>query len=281
MHIFDDVADAYMRTPKFRGLALNTKRIYGDGLVTLLDTFSTMPVHIIDRPMVIDFRDRHYDQPGKCKLALSTLSNVLGFAFDRGWVNGNVAKGIGDLPPSEPHKRWSLEEVDRFLATAPTHLVTAVTLALYTGQRRSDLVKIRWADYNGRTIYVKQKKTGKELWIPVHPRLKTHLDAIGQHGEMIALTSTGERWQADYLRAVVLAHCRKVGLLGRTIHGLRKTTASVLGEMGCTVLQIMAITGHSSIKEVMRYTEEVEQRRLADQAMKKWSDGNGDSSEAG
>jgi len=276
MRTFDDVASAYMRTPKFYSLAQNTKRIYGDGLATLLLTFSTMPVVRIDRPMVIDFRDQHYATPGKCKQALSTLSNILGFAFDKGWVTINVAKGITDLPPSIPHKRWSLAEVDRFLASASMHLITAVMLALYTGQRRSDLVKIRWADYDGRTIYVKQKKTGKELWIPVHPRLKMHLDALERRGEMIALTSTGERWQADYLRAAVLAHCRRIGLLERTIHGLRKTTASVLAEMGCTVLQIMAITGHSSVKEVMRYTEEVEQKRLADEAIRKWSDGHAD-----
>src|SRR5262249_9336262 len=129
MRTFDDVADAYLRSPKFHSLAHNTQRMYCDGITLLLVTFSTMPVKLIDRPKVIDFRDLHYDPPGKCKIALSTLSNVLGFAFDRGWVTLNVAKGITDLPPSTPHKRWSLTEVDRFLVSAPAHLVTAVMLA--------------------------------------------------------------------------------------------------------------------------------------------------------
>lgn len=274
MHTFEEVAAAYMSTPRFRGLAMNTKRIYMDGLVTLLATFETMPVEVMTRPMVLDFRDRHYDCPGKCKIALSTLNNVMKYAFDKGWISVNVAANVGDLPPSTPHKRWSMEEVRRFIDTAKPHLVTVVMVALYTGQRRSDLAKMRWADYDyeGRTISVKQKKTGKELVIPVHPALKLHLDTRAQHsGDNILLTSHGDRWQPDYMRAMVLAHCRRIGMQGRTIHGLRKTTASVLAEMGCTVLQIMAITGHTSVKEVMHYTEEVEQRKLANEAMQKWS----------
>lgn len=280
MRLFEDVADAYIKSPTFHKLAQNTKRIYLDGLVTAISRFETMPITYIDRPMVIDFRDQLYDSPGKCKIALGALSNVLKYAFDHGWVTANVAFSIGDLPPSVPHKRWSMEEVNGFLSTAPSHLYVAVLLAVYTGQRRSDLVKIQWSDYDGRTIYVKQKKTGKELHIPVHPILKDHIDRLllGKHDQLhagtILRTVTGERWQADYLRKAVLAHCRKIGLEGRTIHGLRKTTASILAEMGCNVLQIMAITGHSSVKEVMRYIEEVEQRKLAGEAMRKWSGGN-------
>ena len=53
MRLFEDVAAAYMRSPKFRSLALNTKRIYSDGLATLLIRFQTMPVVPIDRPLVI------------------------------------------------------------------------------------------------------------------------------------------------------------------------------------------------------------------------------------
>ena len=52
-------------------------------------------------------------------------------------------------------------------------------------------------------------------------------------------------------------------------HGLRKAAARRLAEAGCSVHEIMAITGHQSLKEVERYTREANRRGLADGAMKR------------
>jgi integrase len=48
---------------------------------------------------------------------------------------------------------------------------------------------------------------------------------------------------------------------------MRKAAARRLADAGCTPHQIMAITGHRSLKEVTRYTRAAEQRRLAQAAM--------------
>jgi len=52
-------------------------------------------------------------------------------------------------------------------------------------------------------------------------------------------------------------------------HGLRKAAARRLAEAGCSANQIMAITGHKSLKEVERYTRAAGQRLLAESAMKR------------
>ncbi|ATC23463.1 tyrosine-type recombinase/integrase [Caulobacter vibrioides] len=54
---------------------------------------------------------------------------------------------------------------------------------------------------------------------------------------------------------------------GSTPHGLRKAAARRLAEAGCTPLQIMAITGHRSLKEVTHYTLAVNQVALAEEAI--------------
>ena len=46
-------------------------------------------------------------------------------------------------------------------------------------------------------------------------------------------------------------------------HGLRKAAARRLAEAGCSVHEIMAITGHRTLAEVERYTKAAEQKRLA------------------
>jgi hypothetical protein len=50
---------------------------------------------------------------------------------------------------------------------------------------------------------------------------------------------------------------------------LRKAAARRLAEAGCTALQIAAITGHRTLKEVSRYTAAADQERLARDAVKR------------
>jgi integrase len=249
-----------------------------NGYETLDPLLSGLLLSEITRPMVIDLRDKLYDSPGKCRVAMSVLNNILKFAYDRGWVPTNVAARLGDMPPMREIERWEEAEIDRFLSTAPIHIKDAMMLALYTGQRRSDLIKMEWSDYDGTLIHVKQRKTGVELFIPVHPKLQQHLEKMklrpkAQRGwaqNRILLNFQGHPWNGETLRAAFKRHSAKIGLRGKMLHGVRKTTASILGEIGCTVLQIMSITGHQSMKEVQRYTAGAEKRKLAQEAMDKW-----------
>jgi integrase len=50
---------------------------------------------------------------------------------------------------------------------------------------------------------------------------------------------------------------------------LRKAACRRLAELGCTVHEIAAISGHSSLKEIERYTRAVSQEKLARAAMAK------------
>jgi hypothetical protein len=50
---------------------------------------------------------------------------------------------------------------------------------------------------------------------------------------------------------------------------LRKAAARRLAEAGCTAHEIGAITGHTSLAELVRYTKAADQRRLAETAMAK------------
>ena len=46
-------------------------------------------------------------------------------------------------------------------------------------------------------------------------------------------------------------------------HGLRKAACRRLAEAGCSASQIMAISGHKTLREVQRYIEAAERTRLA------------------
>ena len=64
--------------------------------------------------------------------------------------------------------------------------------------------------------------------------------------------------------------CDAAGLPKRcSAHGLRKASCRRFAEAGCSGNEIMAISGHSTMKELVRYTKAADQSRLARNAMTK------------
>ena len=49
----------------------------------------------------------------------------------------------------------------------------------------------------------------------------------------------------------------------RSAHGLRKAACRRLAEAGCSANETMSISGHTTMKEIVRYTVAADQARLA------------------
>jgi integrase len=262
-----ETIQAFRTSAEYRKLALGTKRVYEQGFKSLIEFWGD-DIAKITRPMVYDFKERNFHTPGKCKVALSTFNVVMRYAYNQGWIVANPAGNLSGLPKSTPHKKWTDAEIERFLSTASEPLRMAVLLALYTGQRRGDLVRMRWADYDGETIHVVQQKTHKELDIAVHPTLRAALDRWGRVGPYLLRNHRDEPWCGASLHQAVSRHAKAVGI-AKTLHGIRKSTASKLADIGCTPHQIMAVTGQS-LKEAANYSREANRKILSQEAMKAW-----------
>ncbi len=79
-------------------------------------------------------------------------------------------------------------------------------------------------------------------------------------GRPFAVASFGN-WFREQCNMANLRHC--------AFHGLRKAASVRLAEAGCTPHEIAAITGHASLKEIVRYTATADRKRLAASAMAK------------
>ena len=165
---------------------------------------------------------------------------------------------------------WTEEIFAAFDANAPAHLRLAVMLGRYTGQRRSDLVKMKWSQFDGETIEVCQQKTGEFVVIPCHKRLKELLLSLHRRGEFILVGERGQPYKAASLARMVRLVLQRIGIRGYSIHGLRKNAAQALAEAGCSVDEIMAITGHRSAKMALHYTKRAARKQLAKNAMLRW-----------
>ena len=122
--------------------------------------------------------------PVAAKRTLIEIRSMLDEAVNNGWLTTNPAKAVRVPRVVVRRRRLSLSEWQRIYAHAKEHsppwVHRMMLLALVTGQRRSDLVKMKladvWAHENGREyLHIAQAKTGARVAIPLDLRL----DSIG------------------------------------------------------------------------------------------------------
>jgi integrase len=178
---------------------------------------------------------------------------------------------------SKGYHSWTEDEIAQF---ETQHLVgsrarLALALLLYTGQRRSDVVRMGRQHVRDGMLQVIQDKGGAELQVPLLPALADTIAATADHIAATAdhltflVTEFGRPFTAAGFGNWFRDRCNEAGLRHCSAHGLRKAAARRLAEAGCTVHQIAAITGHASLREIARYTKAVDQKRLAVEAMDK------------
>jgi integrase len=146
---------------------------------------------------------------------------------------------------SRADKIWTAADETAFLERAPAHLHLPLVLALWTGQRQGDLLRLPWSAYDGAHIRLRQGKTGTRVVIPVGAPLKTALDATPKRSPLILTNSDGKPWTSDGFRASWGKACKTAGVIGVTFHDLRGTAVTRLAIAGCTEAEIATITGHS------------------------------------
>src|SRR5262249_14686445 len=114
-----------------------------------------------------------------------------------------------------------------------------------------------------------ETSTGVEVYIEVTPELRQIIDATPSGHLTFLVTDAGASFTADGFGKWFRKHCNAAGLPHCSFHGLRKACARRMAESECTPHEIAAVTGHSSLKEVERYTRAANRKRLAQSAMAK------------
>jgi len=178
--------------------------------------------------------------------AWSVLARVLSWALDRRLIDANPCEKGGRLyNASRSDRVWSDENEAAFMRVASEPLRLAMILALWTGQRQGDLLRLPWSAYDGQTIRLKQSKTGVRVTVPVGAPLKAALDASKKCGPLILMNTRGRAWTANGFHASWRKACMAAEVSGVTFHDLRGTAVLRLFLAGGTEAEIATITGHS------------------------------------
>lgn len=172
---------------------------------------------------------------------------------------------------------WTEDEIEQYrayhrLGTRPR---LAMELALWTDQRRSDVVTMGKAQIRSGRIPVTQEKTGEDLWVPVAPQLLEAIVAMKPHETSpfcFLITERGRPFKsAASFGTWFKKQCVQAGLPHCTMHGLRKATLRRMAELRMTNKDMKSVSGQRSDKTLAKYIEKADQTRLADAAMKQLS----------
>jgi integrase len=242
----------YQASDDFRRLAQRTQEDYAGIIRKVIEPeFSDFPLSALNdkrtRGIFMDWRDRlALKSRRQADYAWTVLALVLSWSKDRGRIDINPCERGGRIyQGSRAEKIWTDDDEAQFLKSSPIHLRLPLLLALWTGQRQGDLLRLPWSAYDGTHIRLKQSKGGIRVIIPIGAPLKRALDGASKRSPIIMTTIDGNPWTPDGFRASWRKACKRAGIVGVTFNDLRGTAATRLAIAGCTEAEIATITGHS------------------------------------
>ena len=223
---------------------------------------------------------KKFDTPNAANNMRKRLSQVLDLAVKLEWIPANPVKQTkAYVVVGGGHHTWTEVEISKFFKahTIGSRAHLAVTLMLYTGAARVDVVKlgqfsIKQTDDGQRLEYRRQKtrkSNGQLVSIPLHPDLIEVLSRCEKTKGTFLQTEYNRQRSAEGFGNSMRKWCDEASLPQCSGHGLRKACARRLAEAGATAPEIMSITGHKTLSEVQRYIADANRELMADSAMNK------------
>jgi integrase len=232
--------------------------------------FGNKSLSEIDHQMIEEFKIKRMQsitrygrtrKPASVNRELAILSGIFRMAVDYDEIPQNPCRKVQLLPENNQRTRHlSFEEEHRLFAEMTgerEYLRTLVTVAIYAGPRRGELLKLRWAnvDFDLNTIIFKETKTNKDRSVPMEPIVRAVLlellERAGDAEYVFVNPDTGTRY-TDVKKSFSAA-CRKAGITDFRFHDLRHTFGTRLADAGVDVVKIKELMGHASIVTTMRY----------------------------
>lgn len=272
------LTERYYASADFRRLGKRTQHVRRLILEGMLTKHGDKPYKLLEPKHIRALRDEKIEAPEAGNARVKALRQVFRFAIENDHHNRNPADDVSYFSKEgEGFHAWTLDEVETFEKRHPigTKARLALALLLYTGQRRSDVVLMGRQHVRDGWLTMTQTKNRRKqpvvISIPIVPQLEKVIAASPCGDITFLVTAFGKGFTPAGFGNWFRDRCDEAGLKHCSAHGLRKATASRLAELGCSTQEIMAITGHTTLKEVERYTAAARRKILAESAMAKFS----------
>jgi integrase len=193
----------------------------------------------------------------------AALSTVFEYGKEHYDLPNNPCREIKARTEPSGRIRWLTDDEKKVLLEACQAsewplLYLLVTMAITTGARQGELLRLTWADldFTARRAYVYKTKNGEPRVLPLTESIIEQLQALPRPLDGTTLLFPSKRakgkpfefrkhWD-DAVAAAKLNDFR--------FHDLRHTCASYLAQKGASLLQIAEVLGHKQLEVTKRYS---------------------------
>ena len=283
------LCEQYYASAAFLSLAPSTRIVRRGILDEICLRAGQFRYALMEPPHVAKLRDEKAAFPHAANNRVKALRQLFTWAMspEYGYAKKNPARDIGKLRGNNPDgiRAWTEAAARLYEARHPigTKARLAFDLLLYTGVRRSDVVRLgpqmeRWFSErlpDGTTaevqklVFVETKGASrivKSHELPLLPPLRQSIDATVTGHLVYLATAFGKPHSAKAFGNWFKKRCREAGLEDLNAHGLRKLGAQRCAEAGATEHQLMALFGWSNPQQAGVYTKKANRVRLEAQA---------------
>lgn len=187
--------------------------------------------------------------------SLGTLKRALTLAFERNVIPVNYGSTIKRLPENNQRDLvLSVDDVRKIASHASAAVRACIWIAIYTGMRRGEILKLRPEDIGPDALLVRKgnTKTLQTRTVPIIDPLRPWLASVP-----IPLTFEGLKtgWQRARKAA---------GLPAANFHDLRHACASLMVQAGVDLYTVAKVLGHTRVTTTQRYAHlQIDQQRAA------------------
>lgn len=198
-------------------------------------------------------------KPSTVNKKVATLRRLFNVAAEWGLSTSNPCDSIKPLRENNARLRFlTKEEASKLVECSrrPDRLghdiSTLIVVALNTGARLGELLRLTWADVDlgSSTVSFAQTKSGKRRSIPLNKDAAAALRALpGSSGRVFVRSGK----PVSDVRGAFERACRLAGISDFRFHDLRHTFASHAAMAGMPMETLRRMLGHSTLVMVSRY----------------------------
>lgn len=255
---FSEVAAEYLAQHRLRS---DDTRTMQSQVRVLTAAFGAVPVQDVTSRAIERWMATRLDQ-GASRATLNrnraALSVIFEWAIREGEHPGpNPIRAIRPFREGVGRTRYlTPEEAARLLMAASPHLKTVLMLALHTGGRLGELLRLTWADVDltaGVVTFRKETtKARRTRHVPMSDDLRAFLACRQGRPDEPVCSYAGH--PLKFVTSSFHSACRKAGLGPDVVfHSTRHAAASFFVQRGGSIYDLQNILGHSAIRLTERY----------------------------
>ena len=195
---------------------------------------------------------------------LTVIKHMLKQAVEWDLVKSNPATSVKRFTVNSERTRFLTQhEIQTLLETCEKQitspwLLPLVTLALNTGMRQGELLRLKWenVDLERGSITIIQSKTLRRKTIAINEPAREALNWLqeNRYGELLLMWPWGDPIGKVTVYDAFKKACSTAGITDFRFHDLRHTFASHLVMAGVDLVTVKELLGHKTINMTNRYT---------------------------